>query len=144
MSGNQLHHQLPMLALSSCFEVHVTDQLMQKPPHVDETPLREAFKRLAAELELLGETTARMETVVAGIAERAGVDHESSEELQQLDLIVQHADALRTFVVGLSEVASAKPLPIGGALDGVLLGDVRARLSGASSATASTREVEFF
>lgn len=133
-----------MLVRSSCFEVHVTDLLTQKSPHDDETPLREAFKRLAAELELLGETAARMESVVAGIAERAGVDHDASEELQQLDLIVQHADALRTFVTGLSEVASAKPLPMGGALDGVLLGDVRARLSGASGSTGSTREVEFF
>lgn len=133
-----------MRALSSCFEVLVNDRSLHRPLDDNEAPIEQVLERLASELAVLASTAAQMETVVAGIAARAGASGEAAEELQQLDLVVQHAEALRTYVAGLSEVVGMKAIPIGAALGGVLLGDVKARLSGLAATAEAQREVEFF
>lgn len=122
----------------------MTDQALLTPVDHFDASAKDALGRVASELAILADAAGRMEAVVSAIASRAGAPEEVREELQQIDHIVQHAEALRTYVSGLSDVAGAISIPIGDALAGVLLGDVKARLSGVAGSTESRGEVELF
>lgn len=101
---------------------------------------RELFARLAAELEVMHETAARIEGSLSGVGAA------SMRDVQRMDYLLQHLAALRNVAEYLRDVPEqqAARFDLAAAASEVTLGDVKKRLCGGVPAPRQAGDIEFF
>lgn len=107
-------------------------------------PMSELLTNLAQELERMRALGMRVELSMCQMAVSASAEGEWMEDVQQLDLLLQQAAALRDFASTLARAQGADvKIDAEAALAQITLGDVRQRLAG-ETATESDDGLMFF
>jgi len=109
--------------------------------------MAQLLETLALETAAAAQTAERLQSVTGALAQSA--DHGLIEEIQALDALAQHLQALAGFLAGVSrEVPADWRLDIGGPLAAIPLSDLAGRIGHAvaspSLAVAPTGDCELF
>ena len=95
----------------------------------------------AAELQRAYERGLRLEAAILQLLARNSAGVADMNELQHLDLVLQHVNAVGDFLAALARGAD-DPAILAEALERVKLSDVRARLSGAEAAPTEDGDLQ--
>lgn len=99
------------------------------PIESQDMAVADVFEALAVELQHARAVGLRVEEAICSLAAATNLDVCVVQELQRLDMVLQHLAALQDFAAELGVKAiDAGAVPVSGALSRVTLADVKARL----------------
>src|SRR5262245_55408211 len=108
----------------------------QKSAEEQATQLADVLAAAAVELQHAYDRGLRLEAAILQLLARNPSGPADLQELQHLDLVLQHVNAVGDFLAAIAR-GPGDPQSVAAALDAIKLSDVRDRLAGAGSTQTS-------